>query len=736
MPANAHTQKYVKDPVVNAGKEVAGSYLGSSIDLAATVADFINQFRPATAMAIIKRVLSGEDPDKVFNETVNTFKNAAVGAKKAADKATGLPISEAGPDTPENVARYARMAGSGAAGAVTLGAGAAGSIAGLITAAVNPQSESGKFLVNLAANLAVPGIASGVRHNFSGASRPPVEPPAGGIPTTRSAAGNTNRDIPLETRLAQSTRASDTPGMTIGDKVADWEKKQGIAVKGAIEKSFGKPYEALVKDHDAATARDFGSVSTLIGDKKFIFTTNLRLALQDTVKKLEANGTPAMQAKAKQFNEWIARLRANPKMSAEGYKKTVEELNQVIYGKGDIFTEIAPGSGIGDAKRLAKAMRQDLEVTAHAAPNALDRHAADLFNQARAKFSDRVSTLEAYQSWMQAGTIKGASERQPNFSIFGALQQIDKDIEANPKLLERIFPDAAERANFQAKVAQMRKTINDYEAATGTKASDLLVQGGAQALTGHAGAGRLAGGAEVALKSLLMNQDVAFQALFNPTVKAGTVFGKILQMPGLRQATTIAKQAVNPEVSNVAPNVAQNQHGAVEAGAEMVDKALAPSTPTPAEPSDDEVFQKYMESSQAPATPTSPSVAASEEDDDVFLNVLADTITQVESNYKNDAVSSKGAVGPAQFMEATAKQYGLKDRTDPAESRRAQLAMLKDLSKKYNGDLDKILAGYNWGQGNVDRQGMEKAPEETRKYIATVRSKLNALSGTTSEPTE
>jgi len=46
---------------------------------------------------------------------------------------------------------------------------------------------------------------------------------------------------------------------------------------------------------------------------------------------------------------------------------------------------------------------------------------------------------------------------------------------------------------------------------------------------------------------------------------------------------------------------------------------------------------------------------------------------------------------------------------------------LKQLLGKYDGDLDKTLAAYNWGMGNVDRKGIDVLPEETRNYLSRVK---------------
>ncbi len=78
------------------------------------------------------------------------------------------------------------------------------------------------------------------------------------------------------------------------------------------------------------------------------------------------------------------------------------------------------------------------------------------------------------------------------------------------------------------------------------------------------------------------------------------------------------------------------------------------------------------------------------------------------------------ARGPFQFMAATADQYGVKDVNNRAQAATGAASMFKDLLGKYGGDLPKALAGYNWGQGNLDKYGMEKAPAETRDYVSKI----------------
>jgi membrane-bound lytic murein transglycosylase B len=99
---------------------------------------------------------------------------------------------------------------------------------------------------------------------------------------------------------------------------------------------------------------------------------------------------------------------------------------------------------------------------------------------------------------------------------------------------------------------------------------------------------------------------------------------------------------------------------------------------------------------------------------------LLQAVENTESNGgKNKNDSRVGAQGPFQFMPKTWAQYGKGgDVHNEMDAAKAAGELLSRLSKKYKGDMPKMLAGYNWGEGNVDRKGMEKAPKETRDYIA------------------
>lgn len=96
---------------------------------------------------------------------------------------------------------------------------------------------------------------------------------------------------------------------------------------------------------------------------------------------------------------------------------------------------------------------------------------------------------------------------------------------------------------------------------------------------------------------------------------------------------------------------------------------------------------------------------------------LLDEVWRQESGRGKNMLSPKGAKGHFGFMDATAKQYDVKDPNDLAQSADGAARMYRDLLKQYGGNLPMALAGYNWGSGNLAKQGFGAAPTETRNYI-------------------
>ena len=105
---------------------------------------------------------------------------------------------------------------------------------------------------------------------------------------------------------------------------------------------------------------------------------------------------------------------------------------------------------------------------------------------------------------------------------------------------------------------------------------------------------------------------------------------------------------------------------------------------------------------------------------------LLKSVAITESAGNPNAVSGAGAQGLFQLMPGTAKDLGLRgnDAFDPVKSAQAAAKYLRQLMKMNGGDLEKTLASYNWGVGNVQKYGMGLMPQETRNYVPKVLSNM------------
>ncbi|WP_313456216.1 lytic transglycosylase domain-containing protein [Stenotrophomonas sp.] len=106
---------------------------------------------------------------------------------------------------------------------------------------------------------------------------------------------------------------------------------------------------------------------------------------------------------------------------------------------------------------------------------------------------------------------------------------------------------------------------------------------------------------------------------------------------------------------------------------------------------------------------------------------LLHAIVTVESAYNATARSHAGALGLMQVIPATGKRFGASNLLDPLQNLRAGTAYLVWLNKRFNGNLDLMLAAYNAGEGAVQRHGNRIPPyAETRQYVAKVTALYNA----------
>lgn len=105
-------------------------------------------------------------------------------------------------------------------------------------------------------------------------------------------------------------------------------------------------------------------------------------------------------------------------------------------------------------------------------------------------------------------------------------------------------------------------------------------------------------------------------------------------------------------------------------------------------------------------------------------------VIKQESKYDPKAVSYVGAQGLMQMMPATAKRFGLKDPFDATANVEAGTKYLKWLLNRFDGDVSLALAGYNAGEGSVDKYKGVPPFNETQNYV----KKIVATYGKTYHP--
>lgn len=95
-------------------------------------------------------------------------------------------------------------------------------------------------------------------------------------------------------------------------------------------------------------------------------------------------------------------------------------------------------------------------------------------------------------------------------------------------------------------------------------------------------------------------------------------------------------------------------------------------------------------------------------------------IIHAESSFNPVALSHAGAMGLMQLMPATARRFGVSDAYDAAQNIRGGVQYLAFLLKRYQGNLTLAAAGYNAGEGAVDRNGGVPPYAETQRYVQRV----------------
>ena len=95
-------------------------------------------------------------------------------------------------------------------------------------------------------------------------------------------------------------------------------------------------------------------------------------------------------------------------------------------------------------------------------------------------------------------------------------------------------------------------------------------------------------------------------------------------------------------------------------------------------------------------------------------------VIHAESAYNPRALSRVGAQGLMQLMPATARRFGVANVFDIGQNIRGGVQYLAWLLQRFDGNLTLAAAGYNAGEGAVDRYHGVPPYSETQRYVERV----------------
>lgn len=108
--------------------------------------------------------------------------------------------------------------------------------------------------------------------------------------------------------------------------------------------------------------------------------------------------------------------------------------------------------------------------------------------------------------------------------------------------------------------------------------------------------------------------------------------------------------------------------------------------------------------------------------------LLLYSVMHQESSFKSHAVSPKGARGLMQLMPGTAMRFGVTNIFDPKQNIEGGARYLRFLNDRFNGELSLILAGYNAGEGAVEKFGWRIPPyAETQEYVRRISRRYSLI---------
>jgi len=105
--------------------------------------------------------------------------------------------------------------------------------------------------------------------------------------------------------------------------------------------------------------------------------------------------------------------------------------------------------------------------------------------------------------------------------------------------------------------------------------------------------------------------------------------------------------------------------------------------------------------------------------------LLIAAVIEQESKFRHTARSQVGARGLMQLMPKTGRWMGAQDLYDPEQNVDAGVRYIKYLQSRFDGNLNKTIAAYNAGEGNVRRYNGVPPFRETQQYVKRVLRNLD-----------
>lgn len=106
---------------------------------------------------------------------------------------------------------------------------------------------------------------------------------------------------------------------------------------------------------------------------------------------------------------------------------------------------------------------------------------------------------------------------------------------------------------------------------------------------------------------------------------------------------------------------------------------------------------------------------------------LMKAMMHTESAFNPNARSPVGAQGLMQLMPATARRFKVGNPWNPADNIEGSAKYIAWLMRRFNNNVEFAVAGYNAGEGNIDKYNGIPPFKETRNYVKSVMSRYHSL---------